>query len=493
MGLGASMLVGFFLTPFIMHRLGNVGFGLWVLTTSVTGYYGMLDFGLRSAIVRYVARDVAKEDWDGVSKTVSTTFFLYSLTGSLIILVTLLVSWKFDGVFHVAPEWRHSGVALLLVMGIGTGLTVPVTLFGGILEGIQKFFLVGVVQTGVAIVRALLIVWVLRPGHGLVALGFISVSTNFLGNLIYWTAAHKYCPMLRLHWANIQKTAFRLLMSFGGVTFIISIAQQLRFQTDSIVIGSFLGVQLITVFAIGSKLVSYSTDAVQFMAQVFTPMSSHHEAKGEWGELQRVLIVGNRYSSFVALPLASFLLILGKDFITAWVGPAYVSSYRILVILTVPTTLYLAQAVSTKIMFGMSRHGPLAAVLMAEGAANLILSILLLRWYGVEGVALGTAIPMLCTSFLFLPYYSCKLVKLSVWKYLQRAYTYPLLLCAPFALILWGAERWIHPQDYEGLIKVMCMGGTVYGSLLLLYFHLKERPSSNQDSQYNPAADHARS
>src|ERR1700686_736360 len=124
MGLGTSMLVGFFLTPLILHRLGNAGFGLWVLTTTLTGYYGMLDFGLRSAIVRYVARDASRGDWDGVSKTASTTFFLYSLTGSLILLVTLLVSWKFNAVFRVEPEWRHPGVVLLLIMGCGTGLTV---------------------------------------------------------------------------------------------------------------------------------------------------------------------------------------------------------------------------------------------------------------------------------------------------------------------------------------------------------------------------------
>jgi len=478
LGLGATVIVGFFLTPFVLHYLGDVGFGLWILTTTVTGYYGLMDLGLRSAIVRYVSKDVASGDWEGVSRTASTTFFSYSIIGLLIALITLLVVWKFDILFHVAPQWSRSGKLLLLVMGIGSAVTVPVALFGGILEGIQKFYFVGAVQTVTVLIRAGLIVLALRSGFGLVTLGFIAIASNFCSNLLYWQALRRFCPSLHLSQSNVQKSTFRMLFSFGIITFGISMAQQLRFQTDSIVIGSFLSVQLITLFAIASKLVSYSGDAVQFMAQVFTPMSSHFEARGEHKQLQRILIVGNRYASLVILPLASILLILGKSFIRVWVGPAYLSSYSVLVILTIPMTLYLAQAASTKILFGMSRHGALAIALFVEGVANLGLSILLLRWYGVNGVALGTAIPMVFTSVFFLPYYLCRLLRMEILTFLMEAYTYPVLVCFPFASVLWCANHWIHPHNYAGLCLVLLMGGSVYGACLLAYFCKKEHKIS---------------
>ena len=52
LGLGTTMVVGFLLTPFILHRLGNTALGLWVLITAFTGYYGMLDLGIRNAFKR---------------------------------------------------------------------------------------------------------------------------------------------------------------------------------------------------------------------------------------------------------------------------------------------------------------------------------------------------------------------------------------------------------------------------------------------------------
>ena len=49
---GLNILIGVFMSPFILHRLGDTAFGLWVLVFSLTGYYGIFDFGIRSSLVR---------------------------------------------------------------------------------------------------------------------------------------------------------------------------------------------------------------------------------------------------------------------------------------------------------------------------------------------------------------------------------------------------------------------------------------------------------
>ena len=40
--LGVNILVGVFLSPFILHRLGDTAYGIWILIFSVTGYYGLV-------------------------------------------------------------------------------------------------------------------------------------------------------------------------------------------------------------------------------------------------------------------------------------------------------------------------------------------------------------------------------------------------------------------------------------------------------------------
>src|SRR5216684_9007728 len=79
--LGINILVGIFLSPFILHKLGDAAFGIWVLVFSLTGYYGIFDFGIRSSIVRYVSKYTATKDLDEVSSLINTALFTYSCVG----------------------------------------------------------------------------------------------------------------------------------------------------------------------------------------------------------------------------------------------------------------------------------------------------------------------------------------------------------------------------------------------------------------------------
>jgi len=81
--LGVNVLVGIFLSPYILHRLGDEAFGIWVLIFSITGYYGLFDLGIRSSIVRYVAKYAATEDHHQLNCLVNTAMFSYGGIGLL--------------------------------------------------------------------------------------------------------------------------------------------------------------------------------------------------------------------------------------------------------------------------------------------------------------------------------------------------------------------------------------------------------------------------
>src|ERR1700722_1949516 len=81
--LGVNILVGVFLSPFILHRLGDAPFGIWVLIFSLTGYYGIFDVGIRSSIVRYVSKYTATHDLEEVSGIINSAMFIYTFVCAL--------------------------------------------------------------------------------------------------------------------------------------------------------------------------------------------------------------------------------------------------------------------------------------------------------------------------------------------------------------------------------------------------------------------------
>ncbi len=258
------------------------------------------------------------------------------------------------------------------------------------------------------------------------------------------------------------------MAKYGIFAFAIVGAEKLRFQSDAMVIGAILSSSAITMFAIGSKLVEYSSYAVRSMSQIFTPMSSQFEAAGDADRLRRMFVAGNRACAFVVFPVCVALVLLGRPLIEVWVGERYIASYYVLVLLIIPRSLYLAQSVSTKILLGMGRHRSLATILLLEGVANLLLSLLFVRRWGILGVALGTAIPLTCTSVAFLPSHLCRILRIPVREFLMRAYALPVSLCVPFGATLWFLRQQFPSHSYAGLTLQIAAGGAIYCAGLML-------------------------
>ncbi len=104
----------------------------------------------------------------------------------------------------------------------------------------------------------------------------------------------------------------------------------------------------------------------------------------------------------------------------------------------------------------------LAIVLLIEGVANVVLSILFVGRLGVLGVALGTAIPLFGTSLLFLPYHIARHLNMPLRTFLARSYLLPATLCLPLAGVLLFVRQEFSAHGYRGLILQLACGGVVY-------------------------------
>jgi O-antigen/teichoic acid export membrane protein len=102
------------------------------------------------------------------------------------------------------------------------------------------------------------------------------------------------------------------------------------------------------------------------------------------------------------------------------VGTRYLDAYPCLVVLAIGTTVALWQTPSVGLLYGISRHRFFAGANLLEGLANVILSLVLVRRYGIFGVAVGTCIPMLALKLVAQPYYVCRVSSLSLRDYAMQ-------------------------------------------------------------------------
>ena len=461
--LGINIIIGFFLSPFILHRLGEDAFGIWILIFSITGYYGIFDLGIRSSVIRYVSKFTAVEDKEGLAKFFNTSLATYTCIGVAAALITVIGSHFVGSMVRVPPDFLPTARWLFLIVGLSVALGFPLGIFAGMLEGLQRFYLLNFTNIVSLVLRAILTVVALRRGYGLLTVGIITVLLPLLSSVARAVLVFRILP-IPMGWKYVDRSVFREMANYSGVTFVIQVAYKLRFKTDVVVIGKFLGSAAITQFSIGGRLVDYATEVVSSLAQIFLPMSSQSDAKGDINRLRKIFVAGNRACALVIFPVTAILIILGKSVIEAWVGRKYVAgSYPVMLVLLIPTTLILAQNATPRIIYGMAKHRTLAWITSIEGVANLILSIVLVRQIGVIGDAIGTAVPLSFTALYFTPRFLSRLLGVRVWVFLREAYVLPLALSTPLVAVLLAMRHWFPVHRLLPLAAEVLIAMVVYG------------------------------
>jgi O-antigen/teichoic acid export membrane protein len=125
-------------------------------------------------------------------------------------------------------------------------------------------------------------------------------------------------------------------------------------------------------------------------------------------------------------------------------------------------------------LYGLSRHRIIATLRIAEGLANLTLSVVLVQFIGLVGVALGTAISHIVVVLLILPLKACKVMTLDLGAYYRGVYGRPLLTVLPFAMAAIWVDRHHPPADLPTfLIEVTAL--VMFYAVCVFFFAL-DRP-----------------
>jgi O-antigen/teichoic acid export membrane protein len=441
-------LLGFVITPLMVHGLGDGSYGLWVTVFSLTGYFGLFDQGIRPSLVRYLSRDHARDDLDGMSRTVSSALALYAAVGLLALAATVGAAATLDRWLRLDPGQIEVARHVVLVAGASVALGFPLGVFGAALSGLQRYDLANGVGIAVGILRALGFVAVLRLGGGLVGLAWVSLAMNLLGHALSFGIVRRLLPGLRVARAAVDSAHLRMIGAYGGLAFVGALAASITFQTDSLVITAFLGAAAVTPFALAAGLVENVRALVHSATWVLSPTASELDTRGEQEKLHALVLAGAKYSALVSWPVLAGLLVFGRELLAVWVGPRYESAYGLLVILAVPTFLSLPQSASASVLYGVSRHRGVVVLSLLNAAANLALSLWWVRSMGLVGVALGTAIPLLLVFGVAMVVYTCGALGLPLGRYLVEGIVKPGLATLAFVMpallveVRWPPHGW---------------------------------------------------
>jgi O-antigen/teichoic acid export membrane protein len=461
-GLTIEAVVGFLLAPFIVRSVGDTAYGIWALVLAFSGYFGLLNFGLRPAINKYVAQYRQLGDYTAMNAVVNAALTFYAVVGALVLVMSVGLSRVPTAVFQIPSGYATEARIVTILVGIQVALALPGVVIGGILSGLQRYDLHSVIGGSLTLLRAALVVVFLAQYPSIRTLAIVNILTTAGGLALTILAVLRVCPQIHFRLTLPRGEIVRLLCRYSGTAVVIQLAARLVYYADSLVIAYFLPVAAVTPFVIGGKLAELSRDLIMDTTSVLSPAASQLQAARQERPLQAMLEYSTKMLLLLIIPLGLGFILLGRPFIVLWMGPQYALSADILAVLAVGQLFSLPQQGLRSMLYGMGEHRFMAYTTAVEGCLNLVLSIILVQHYGILGVAWGTTIPAIVVAIFGLPRIGCRLLGLCVWAHVRRSYLSPVCTSVVFVGCVLLAVRWIPPVTWVALAAVAVGSSLVY-------------------------------
>lgn len=395
-------IVGFFLTPYIIGHLGVERYAVWALVGVVTNYFGLLDFGVGSSFVKYVSEFYTVKDHQSINKLVNTGFAFYALLAAGVMVVTMLLLDPLISFLNIPVSLSEEArFVFILAVGIFCASNA-IGVFMAIQTGLQRMDLANKVAIAASLVTVAGTVFFLERGWGLRGLIVNNAVVLVLTSAMYIISAYRLMPQLSFRPLAWDHPMFKRIFSFGYRIQVSRLAGTITSQTDKVLIAYFLAMGLVTYYQLGSNIISYAITIPVLLVSALVPAFSEIEARGERARLIESYLRSTKYLAFFSVPLFVFIAVAAHRFMFIWMGLGYDRSAVVIQILAAGYIINMLARVSGALCMAIEKPGYLMNASLIMIAANIPLSILLIKLFGFFGAAWGTMLAVNAGTVYFL-------------------------------------------------------------------------------------------
>lgn len=370
--------LAFLLLPIITRYLEEAAYGEYALATAVSGFVGML----ASAWIRNVGMRLY---FDALARRETRAFYVST---TLLQAALLVVVYAATLAALTAAGIELASLRVLISAGVTVLLGDQFAYATTLLRAEQRPGAYAAAEIAAGVIRFAATVAGLMLGARSAALLFDAASLGFL--LAGGFAVAALWRRLQGHRLLDAAAAIEVLR-VGPRSLPFSVSAWLERLADRLVLQFFAGTAVVGVYsvgyALGERIIGSLVQAVFMMAW---PRILAAWNEGGPAAARHAIADAQRLYAWITVGPAVFLAVFGVPF-TRWIaGPAYHDAATVVPTITVAIWLGGFGSYLNRHLELTKRFGVLSGVSLAGAGVNVILNVLLVPPFGMEGAALAT-------------------------------------------------------------------------------------------------------
>ena len=467
--IGFTNIIGLVLTPFIIRTLGDSEYGLYSLIGSVVAYLTLMDLGLNNSIVRFVSKYRAENNIVEEQQFLGTTMLVYGLISIILLAIGIVIYYNLELVFDksLTGAQLDDAKTMFQILLLNIVITLPGGTFAAICTAYQQFVFPKVLQIFRYVLRTVTVFAVLFLGGR--AISLIVIDTVF--SLLFILITLYYCVYklnVKFKLDKDYKTKIREIFSYSMWIFIIAIVQTFQWNAGQLILGMNLNTTIVAIYAVGLMLGSYLGAFAGVVNTLLLPKAAADLANNNNGEaLTNTMIRVGRINVFISLVIITGFILLGKEFILLWVGPTYLQSWTIALVIMLATLVGLSQSYGMSVLEIKNKIKYRSISTLITMSIAVLLGFYLSIKHGLYGVLIPISIAMLVNTSinncLFVHYFQFQAL-----KFYQKTFALQLVFTVIFVSIGLFIKTFFIINSWSSFI----VAGSVFTLIYILLYYL---------------------
>lgn len=386
---GGSALVGLIVTPLLIAKLGVEQFGFWAVVTAMVNYAGLLDGGLNSTFMKYVAEYAARNEPARIRQVTTFGTAFYVVLGLLVAPIAAVVSPYAIGLMHLDPALARRGPLIFGYVVLALFLTSAAGAIASVLSGFGKLrtvwtsnFLSRTVFSIVALIACTL-------GFGLDGMVFATFAQLAVFAIVTYVAARRmFGPLFCPPW-QWERSVIVSLFKLGGWVQVTNTCSTIVVESNRFIISAFVSTSVVTYFEVASRLTRAARSLPFNFIVALLPAVSARNASLPDDRFNETYVRASRYVNFATLFLVGFIIAAGTPISYLWIGTVYPGIGVICAYVGLSFIFINATMVGTTMLRAVALARYEAYYYMVWTVASIALMIATVPFFGLMGVLAG--------------------------------------------------------------------------------------------------------
>ena len=468
-----NAIIGFWMTPFLLNRLGVDVYGMIPLANQVTSYLSLLTLALTGGVGRFLSIEIIKRDNKGANRVFNTTFFASIWLVLAISPFVSLFTIYLPKLMRVPQGTEIETQVLFLASFITFFLNFVQTSFLVSSWAMNRFDLRNIAIGISKIIQAVLIVilfYAFRPQVWQFSISLL--FSNFVAFGIHYLIFKKLTPEIIISYKYFDKTFLKELFSFGKWIVIDQIGSLLLLNIDLLMANQLLGTRVGGEY--GSLAIIPSTIRlfITSLMSVLSPKQMEYYALDKNDSLKTISTSSVKILGMFTAIIVGCICGFSRIILLTWLGNEFVNLWFLLILLVFPLlfTLPLQPLFQLQVAYKKVKVPALATLFF--GVINIALIFLFTKrmHLGGEGIALACGIAIILRTTFFSSIYGAKIQNLHWAHYLREIFPGIFLFFITLGLSI-GAQGFTSITNFFSLLISMAsvLGIVILVSYLILF------------------------